>query len=74
VVEASLGIPTSYVGMLRWHSAGLFGEPAMAKPWDGVGEDATAEPVRHKRGLLGGCDAHTDGETIVGTLWASGIY
>jgi hypothetical protein len=26
------------------------------------------EPIRHKRGLLGGCDAHTGGETLVGTL------
>jgi hypothetical protein len=26
------------------------------------------EPTRHKRGLLGGCDAHADGETSVGTL------
>jgi hypothetical protein len=24
------------------------------------------EPTRHKRGLLGGCDAHTGGETSVG--------
>jgi hypothetical protein len=28
------------------------------------------EPVRHKKGLLGGCDAHTNGETSVGTLQA----
>jgi hypothetical protein len=28
------------------------------------------EPIRHKRGLLGGCDAHTGGETLVGTLQA----
>jgi hypothetical protein len=26
------------------------------------------EPIRHKRGLLGGCDAHTGRETSVGTL------
>ncbi len=25
------------------------------------------EPTRHKRGLLGGCDAHAGGETSVGT-------
>jgi hypothetical protein len=30
----------------------------MAEPWEGVGEAAMAEPTRHKRGLLGGCDAH----------------
>jgi hypothetical protein len=28
------------------------------------------EPMRHKRGLLGGCDAHTGGETSVGMLQA----
>jgi hypothetical protein len=26
------------------------------------------EPIRHKRGLLGRCDAHAGGETSVGTL------
>jgi hypothetical protein len=28
------------------------------------------EPIRHKRGLLGVCDAHTGGETSVGMLQA----
>jgi hypothetical protein len=28
------------------------------------------ESIRHKRGLLSGCDAHTGGETSVGTLQA----
>jgi hypothetical protein len=28
------------------------------------------EPIRNKRGLLGGCDAHTDSETSVGMLQA----
>jgi hypothetical protein len=28
------------------------------------------EPVRHKRGILSGCDAHAGGETSVGTLHA----
>jgi hypothetical protein len=28
------------------------------------------EPISHKRGLLGGCDAHTSGETLVGMLQA----
>jgi hypothetical protein len=46
----------------------------MADPWDGVGEAATAEPIRHKRGLLGGCDTHTSGETSVGTLQARGNH
>jgi hypothetical protein len=48
----------------------MFGEAAMAEPWDGVGEAAMVEPIRHKRGLLGGCDAHTDSETSVDTLQA----
>jgi hypothetical protein len=28
------------------------------------------EPIRHKRGHLGGCGAHIGGETSVGTLQA----
>jgi hypothetical protein len=48
----------------------MFDEAAMAKPWDGVGKAAMAEPTRHKRGLLGGCGAHTGCETSVGTLQA----
>jgi hypothetical protein len=36
----------------------MFGDAAMAEPWDSVREAAMAEPLRHKRGLLGGCDAH----------------
>jgi hypothetical protein len=48
----------------------MFGEAVMAEPWDSVGEAATAEPIRHKMGLLGGCDAHTSGETLVCTLQA----
>jgi hypothetical protein len=42
----------------------------MAEPWDGVGEAAMVEPIRHKRGLLGECDAHAISETSVGTLQA----
>jgi hypothetical protein len=70
VVESSLGVPTGYAGKLRWQTVGMFSEAAMAKPWDGVGEAAMAEPTRHKRGLLGGCDAHAGSETSVGTLQA----
>jgi hypothetical protein len=70
VVESSLGVPISCAGKLRWQTAGMFGEVAMAEPWDGVGEAAMAKPTRHKRGLLGGCDAHTGGESSVGTLQA----
>jgi hypothetical protein len=42
----------------------------LAEQWDGVGKATMAEPIRHKRGLLGGCDAHAGGETSVGTLQA----
>jgi hypothetical protein len=70
VVESSLGVPTNYMGKLQWQTAGMFSDAAMAKPWDGVGEAAMAEPIWNKRGLLAGCDAHTSGETSVGTLQA----
>jgi hypothetical protein len=70
VVESSLGIPTDCTGKLRWQTAGMFGDAVMAEPWHGVGEAAMAEPIWHKRGLLGGCDAHTSGETLVGMLQA----
>jgi hypothetical protein len=70
VVEASLDVPTGCAGKLRWQIDGIFGEAAMVEPWDGVGEAAMVEPIRHKRRLLGGCDAHTGGETSVGTLQA----
>jgi hypothetical protein len=70
VVESSLGVPTDCAGKLRWQTAGMFGEAAMAKPWDGVGKAVMAEPIRHKRGLLGGCDAYAGSETSVGTLQA----
>jgi hypothetical protein len=42
----------------------------MAEPRDGVGEAMMTEPIRHKRGLLVGWDAHAGGETSVGTLQA----
>jgi hypothetical protein len=48
----------------------MLGEATMAESWDGVEEAAMAEPIRHKRGLLSGCDAHAGGETSVGTLQA----
>jgi hypothetical protein len=70
VVESSLGIPIGCAGKLRWQTGGMFGDAAMAEPWDGVGEATMAEPIRHNRGLLGGCDAHTGSETSVGTLQA----
>jgi hypothetical protein len=70
VVESSLSVPTGCAGKMRWQTTGLFSDAAMAEPWDGVGEAVMAEPIRHKRGLLGGCDAHAGGETSVGTLQA----
>jgi hypothetical protein len=48
VVESSLGIPTGYAGKLRWQTAGMFGEAAMAELWDSVGKAAMAGT--HKRG------------------------
>jgi hypothetical protein len=47
----------------------MFSEAAMAEPWDGVGEAAMPEPIRHKRGLLGGCDAHAGGETSMDNVY-----
>jgi hypothetical protein len=61
MVEASLGVPTGCAGKLRWQITEMFGEATMAELWDGVGEAVTIEPIKHKRGLLGGCDAHTGG-------------
>jgi hypothetical protein len=63
VVESSLGVPTGCAGKLRWQTTGMFGEAVMAEPGDGVGKAAMAEHIRHKRGILGGCDAHSGGET-----------
>jgi hypothetical protein len=58
------------VGKLQWQTAGIFCKAVMAELWEGVGEATMAEPIRHKRGLLGGCDAHAGSETSVGTLQA----
>jgi hypothetical protein len=68
VVEASPGVPTGCAEKLRWQTAGILGEAAMAEPWDHVGEAAMTKPITHKRGLLGGCDAHTSSETSVGII------
>jgi hypothetical protein len=70
VVESSLDVPIGCAGKLRWQTALMFGEAVMVEPWDGVGKATMAEPTRHKRGLLGGCDAHASSETSVGTLQA----
>jgi hypothetical protein len=48
----------------------MLGEAVIDEPWDGVGKAVMDEPIRHKRVLLGGCDAHAGSETSVGTLQA----
>jgi hypothetical protein len=68
VLESSLGVPIGCAAKLRWQTTEMFGDAVMAEPWYGVGEAAMAEPIWHKRGLLGGCDAYTDSETSVGIL------
>jgi hypothetical protein len=55
-------------GSCGGRTAGMFGEAVMARPWDGV--EQQLEPIRHKWGLLGGCDARTSGETSVVMLQA----
>jgi hypothetical protein len=70
VVESSLGVPIGCAGKLQWQTAEMFSEAAMVEPLDGVGKAMMAEPTRHKRGLLRGCDSHTGSETSVGTLQA----
>jgi hypothetical protein len=67
VVESSLGVPTGCAGKLRWQTVGMFSEAAMAEPWDGVGKATMAGTHKAQEGVLAGCDAHTGGETSVGT-------
>jgi hypothetical protein len=55
-------------GSCDGRATGMFGEAALAEPWDGVGTTAMAGTHKAQEGLLGGCDAHTDGETSMGTL------
>jgi hypothetical protein len=66
VVESNHGVPPGCAGKLRWQTAGMFGEAAMAEPWDGVGKAAMAGTHKAQEGLLGVCDAHTGSETSVG--------
>jgi hypothetical protein len=42
VIESSLDISTGCAGKLLWQTVGMFGDAAMAEPWDGVGEAAMA--------------------------------
>jgi hypothetical protein len=53
MVESSLVIPTGYVGKLRWQTAGMFGEAAMAEPWDGVSKVAMAGTHKAQEGTSG---------------------
>jgi hypothetical protein len=53
VVESSLGVPTNYAGKLRWQTAGMFREAAMAEPWDGVGKAAMAGTHKAQEGASG---------------------
>jgi hypothetical protein len=56
------------LGSYDRRTTGMCSEALIAEPWDGVGEAMMAGPIRHKRGLLVGCDAHTSGGISVGTL------
>jgi hypothetical protein len=67
VIESRLGVPTGWAGMLRWQTAGMFGEAVMVEPWDGVGKAAMAGTHKAQEGASGWCDAHAGGETSVGT-------
>jgi hypothetical protein len=53
MVESSLGVPTSCAGKLRWQTAGMFGEAAMAKLWDGVGKAVMARTHKTQEGASG---------------------
>jgi hypothetical protein len=53
VVESSLSVPTGYAGKLRWQTAGIFSEVAMAEPWDGVGKAAMAGTHKAQEGASG---------------------
>jgi hypothetical protein len=53
VVESSLGVPTGCAGKLRWQTAGMFGEAAMAEPWDGVGKAAMTGTHKAQEGASG---------------------
>jgi hypothetical protein len=53
VVESSLSVPVGYAGKPRWQTAGMFGEAAMAKSWDGVGKAAMAGTHKAQEGASG---------------------
>jgi hypothetical protein len=53
VVECSFGIPTGCAGKLQSQTAGMFGEAAMAEPWDGVDIAAMAGTHKAQEGASG---------------------
>jgi hypothetical protein len=53
VVGSSLGIPTGCAGKLRWQTAGMFGEVAIAEQWDGVGKATMAGTHKAQEGASG---------------------
>jgi hypothetical protein len=53
VVESSLGVPASSAGKLRWQTAGMFDEAAMAESWDGVGKAVMAGTHKAQEGASG---------------------
>jgi hypothetical protein len=53
VVESSLGVLAGYAGKLRWQTVGMFGEAAMAEPWDGLGKAAMAGTHKAQEGASG---------------------
>jgi hypothetical protein len=56
-------------------TAGMFGEAAMAEPWESVGKVAMAETHKAQDGASGGVRcSHTSGEISVGMLQARGNH
>jgi hypothetical protein len=53
MIESCLGVSTGCVGKLRWQIAGMFGEAAMAEPWDGVGKAAMTGTHKTQEGASG---------------------
>jgi hypothetical protein len=53
VVESSLGVSTGCAGKLRWQTTGMFGDAAMADPWEDVGKAAMAGTHKAQEGASG---------------------
>jgi hypothetical protein len=53
VVEFSLDVPTGCKGSCDGRTAGMFGEAAMAEPWDGVGTTTMAGTHKAQEGASG---------------------